>query len=118
MTTTKTQQKIQNREARRRRVRAKVYGTADRPRLSVHRSNKQLRVQIINDDLGQTLCAASSISQKAKTMRERIEATAAAIAEQANGKNIKDIVFDRGGFSYEGNIKLFAEAARNAGLNF
>lgn len=114
----KTDIKTQKRDARRRRIRAQISGTADRPRLAVHRSNTQIRAQIINDEEGKTLCAVSTAAQSAKTYKEKVTAAATAIAEQAKAKKVKDVVFDRGGFSYEGNIKAFAEAARSAGLNF
>ncbi len=114
----KTDIKTQKRNARRRRVRAKVFGTETRPRLAIHRSNTQLRAQIINDEVGKTLCAVTSASQSGKIARERIESAAKALAEQAKAKNISAVVFDRGGFSYGGNIKVFAEVARGAGLDF
>lgn len=108
------------RDARRRRVRAKIFGTALRPRLAVHRSNTQLRAQIINDEKGETLAAVSSASasESAKTPREAVEAAAKNLVELAKKSKVTSVVFDRGGFAYKGNIKIFADAAREAGLNF
>ncbi len=110
----KTAIKTMERDARRRRVRAKIFGTALRPRLAVHRSNTQLRAQIINDEKGETLAAVSS----AKTPREAVEAAAKNLVELAKKSKVTSVVFDRGGFAYKGNIKIFADAAREAGLNF
>lgn len=114
----KTQVKTQQRIARKRRVRAKIFGTALRPRLSVHRSNMQLRAQIINDELGRTLVAATTATESLKTPQERAKAIGKKIAELAKKNKIEAVVFDRGGFAYEGNIKVFAEAAREVGLKF
>ena len=108
----------QQRERRHRRVRASVSGTAERPRLSIYKSNTRLTAQIINDDKGLTIAAASSIEEKAKTPRERAEMAAKTIAKKAIEKGVKKVVFDRGGFRYGGTIKAFADAARAAGLEF
>lgn len=110
--------KTQQRDRRHRRVRAKVRGTEERPRLSVFKSNTRLVAQIINDDAGSTLAAISSASEKGKTPRERAEAAAAALAKAAGAKGVKKVVFDRGGYQYAGTIKAFADAARAAGLEF
>ena len=110
--------KTQQRDRRHRRVRAKVRGTEERPRLSVFKSNTRLVAQIINDDAGSTLAAISSASEKGKTPRERAEAAAAALAKVAGAKGVKKVVFDRGGYQYAGTIKAFADAARAAGLEF
>ncbi len=110
--------KAEKRVARRRRVRAKIFGTAARPRLCVHRSNTQLRAQIINDEKGETICAVSSASESAKTPLERVVAAGAKIAELAKKNKVTTVVFDRGGFSYNGSIKAFADSAREAGLTF
>ncbi len=103
---------------RHKRVRAKVMGTIERPRLSVYKSNTRLVAQIINDDEGKTIAAVSSADEKGKTPRERAEAAAATLAKKAGEKKIKAVVFDRGGFQYVGTIKAFADAARAAGLQF
>jgi large subunit ribosomal protein L18 len=108
----------QQRQRRHRRVRAKVAGTAERPRLSVFKSNTRLVAQIIDDERGVTLAAVSSSSEKAKTPRERAEAAAKTLAKAAGEKGVKKVVFDRGGFQYIGTIKAFADAAREAGLEF
>jgi large subunit ribosomal protein L18 len=110
--------KSEQRERRHRRVRAKVIGTAARPRLSVYKSNTQLTAQLIDDDKGMTLFAVSSKTEKAKTPRERAEMAATTLAKEASAKGVKKVVFDRGGFQYVGTIKAFADAARAAGLEF
>ena len=110
--------KQQKRERRHRRVRAKVIGTSSRPRLSIYKSNTRIVAQIIDDSKGVTLAAVSSASEKGKTPRERAESAAATIAKLAGEKGIKAVVFDRGGFQYIGTVKVFADAARAAGLEF
>jgi large subunit ribosomal protein L18 len=111
-------QRQQQRKIRHNRVRAKVAGTAERPRLSVYRSNTRLLAQLINDDEGKTVAAVSSADEKAKTPQARAEAAAATLAKSAKEKGIVKVVFDRGGFKYQGMIKAFADAARQAGLEF
>lgn len=113
-----TTSKQLNRERRHRRVRAKVSGTAERPRLSIYKSNTRMIAQLIDDTVGKTLVAVSSADEKAKTPRERAEAAAATLAKKAQGAGIKAVVFDRGGFQYVGTVKAFADAARAAGLEF
>jgi large subunit ribosomal protein L18 len=115
MATNSKQLKRQNRH---RRVRAKVSGTAERPRLSVYKSNTKLVAQIINDDEMKTIVAVSSATEKGKTPRERAEKAAASLASAAKEKGVSKVVFDRGGFQYLGTIKAFADAARAAGLEF
>ncbi len=110
--------KTQQRERRHRRVRAKVIGDALRPRLSIYKSNTRLTAQIIDDAKGMTLAAVSSAAEKGKTPRERAEAAAATLAKRAGEKGVKAVVFDRGGFQYQGTVKAFADAARAAGLEF
>ena len=110
--------KTQQRERRHRRVRAKVIGSADRPRLSIFKSNTRIVAQIINDEQGLTIAAVSSASEKGKTPREKAEAAAASLAKQAGAKGVKKVVFDRGGYQYLGTIKAFADAARAGGLEF
>lgn len=110
--------KQKKRERRHRRVRAKVIGTAERPRLSIYKSNTRIVAQIIDDSKGLTLAAVSSASEKGKTPRERAESAAATIAKLAGEKGVKAVVFDRGGFQYIGTVKAFADAARAAGLEF
>lgn len=108
----------EKRDRRHRRVRAKVVGTAARPRLSVYKSNTRLTAQIIDDTVGTTIVSVDSAKEKAKTPRERAEAAATTIASLAKKKNVAKVVFDRGGFQYTGTIKAFADAARAAGLEF
>jgi large subunit ribosomal protein L18 len=110
--------KQQKRDRRHRRVRAKVIGSAERPRLCVYKSNTRIVAQIINDELGVTLAAVSSSEEKGKTPRERAEQAAATLAKSAGEKGVKAVVFDRGGFQYVGTVKAFADAARSAGLTF
>ena len=113
-----------NRLARHARVRKKISGTSDRPRLDVYRSNSHIYAQVIDDTTGNTLAAASTIeAEVAKAVEEMTKTDAAKtvgklIAERAQAKGIKTVVFDRGGFVYQGKIKALAEAAREAGLEF
>ncbi len=110
--------KTEQRERRHRRVRAKVAGTEERPRLSIFKSNTRIVAQLINDEKGLTIAAVSSAAEKGKTPREKAEAAAASLAKQAGAKGVKKVVFDRGGYQYLGTIKAFADAARAAGLEF
>lgn len=110
-------------EAKRRRrharIRAKVTGTAERPRLAVFRSNKYIYAQLINDEAGVTLASASDISEKAgKVKVERAASVGTALATKAKDAKITSVVFDRGGFIFTGRVKALAEAARNGGLEF
>jgi large subunit ribosomal protein L18 len=93
-------------------------GTAERPRLSVYKSNTRLIAQIIDDERGVTILSVSSHKEKGKTPRERAEMAAATLAKKAGEKNVTKVVFDRGGFQYVGTLKAFADAARAAGLIF
>lgn len=110
--------KSKARQVRHRRVRAKVQGTEERPRLAMFKSNTRVTAQIIDDTKGVTLASVSSDQEKGKTPRERAEQAAATIAKKAGAKGIKKVVFDRGGFQYIGTVKAFADAAREAGLEF
>jgi large subunit ribosomal protein L18 len=108
---------------RHRRVRKKIHGTAERPRLAVHRSNKHLTVQLIDDDAGRTLVAASTNEpdQRAAGTGASVEAATRVgtlVAERAKAAGIDKVVFDRGGFAYHGRIAAVAAAAREAGLEF
>lgn len=110
-------------ERRRRhlRVRRKVSGTAERPRLCVYRSNQNIYVQIIDDVAGNTLVSASTLDKEVKTKKSNKEAAkevGTLIAKKALEKNIDTIVFDRGGYIYHGIVKELAEAARAGGLKF
>jgi len=117
---TKTDRKAE-RKRRHIRVRRKVSGTAERPRLCVYRSNSNIFVQIIDDTKGNTLVQASTLDKEVKTKHANIEAAkevGTLIAKRALEKNIKTVVYDRGGYIYHGVVKELAEAAREAGLEF
>lgn len=116
----KTDRKME-RERRHLRVRTKISGTAERPRLCVYRSNTNLYVQIIDDVAGKTLAQASTMDKEVKTKHSNKEAAkevGALIAKRALERNIKTVVFDRGGYIYHGVVKELAEAAREGGLEF
>ncbi len=112
------------RQNKHRRLRNRFAGTAERPRLAVFRSNNHMYAQIIDDTVGNTLVAASTLEKDVKADLEKTNNIAAAeklgtvIAKKALDKGITTVVFDRGGFIYQGKIKALAEAAREAGLNF
>ena len=107
-----------------RRMRNRFAGTAERPRLAVFRSNNHMYAQIIDDSVGNTLVSASTLQKEVKAELEKTNDVDAAaylgkvIAERALEKGIKEVVFDRGGFIYQGKVKALAEAAREAGLKF
>lgn len=109
--------KRNSRNKRHVRIRARVKGTTERPRLSVYRSNTSVYVQIIDDTVGQTLAAADSRAQSG-TKQEKAEAVGTAVAQAAVAAGITAVVFDRGGFQYHGTIKAVADGARSAGLEF
>ncbi|KKR31843.1 MAG: Ribosomal protein L18 [Parcubacteria group bacterium GW2011_GWF2_39_8b] len=110
--------KKEKRIRRHARIRAKISGTADLPRLSVFKSNKHISVQLIDDQNGQTLASAHSRDVKGKTMMEKAGEVGQLIAEKAKAKKITEVAFDRGGFIYTGNIKTLADGARKGGLHF
>ena len=117
---TKTDRKAE-RIRRHIRVRTKISGTAECPRLCVYRSNKNLFVQVIDDVNGVTLAQASTLDKEVKTKHANKEAAkevGALVAKRALEKNIKSVVYDRGGYVYHGVVKELAEAAREAGLEF
>ena len=111
--------KIQRRNKIKTRIRGKVSGTAERPRMTVFRSNKQIYVQLIDDLAGRTIVASSSkgIDQKA-TKSEIAAMVGAAIAAKALEAGITEVVFDRNGYLFHGRVKSLADAARSAGLKF
>lgn len=116
----KTDRRLE-RDRRHKRVRTKVSGTAERPRLCVYRSNSNLYVQIIDDVAGNTLVSCSTLDKDIKTKHANKEAArevGTMIAKKALEKNIKTVVFDRGGYIYHGVVKELAEAAREGGLEF
>ncbi|MFT7604307.1 MAG: large subunit ribosomal protein L18 [Saprospiraceae bacterium] len=111
--------KLEKRKRIQYRIRTKVTGTSERPRLSVFRSNKDIYCQLINDVAGVTLAAVSSRDIGATgTKKEQAEAVGKKIAEKALTENISSIVFDRGGYLYHGRIKALADGAREGGLQF
>jgi large subunit ribosomal protein L18 len=105
---------------RRRRVRAKVRGTADRPRISVFRSNRGLSAQLIDDDAGRTLAAVSWTESDLRSLKPLEQAAQAGklLAERAKAAGVDAAVFDRGGYQYHGRVKALAEGAREGGLTF
>jgi large subunit ribosomal protein L18 len=117
-------EKVKARERRRRRVRRKIFGTADCPRLTVFRSNKHIHAQLIDDAAGKTILSASSLGAdiRAKNARGSNREMAARVgtilAQKAVQRNIKKVVFDRNGYLYHGRVKALADAARQAGLIF
>lgn len=111
--------KFANRLRRQLRIRAKISGSAVRPRLSVYRSNANIYAQLIDDVTGKTLCAASDLKITDKlTKSQRAAKVGEEIASKAKELNISEIVFDRGGFAYHGRVKALADAARSTGLKF
>ena len=117
-----------SREAHRRRIhvrmRKRISGTPERPRLCVHRSTRHIRAQVVDDASGTTLAAASSLDKDVRAQIKGGGNIAASkvvgkvIAERARAKGVENVVFDRGGYQYHGRVKALAEAAREAGLKF
>jgi len=105
-------------------VRVNVQGTAQRPRLSVFRSLSEIYVQVIDDQLGNTIASASTIDEELRSKMkglkksEQAKLVGKAVAERAMGKGVKAVVFDRGGFKYSGRVKALADGAREGGLEF
>ena len=114
--------KINRRQKIRFRIRAKIKGTAVRPRLAIYRSNTQIYAQVIDDLKGQTICAASSkeggISEIKGNKVEQSALVGKLIAEKAKAAGVEKVVFDRGGYLYHGRVKALADGAREGGLNF
>jgi large subunit ribosomal protein L18 len=112
--------KPKQRLRRRRRVRAKIRGDADRPRLSVFRSNRGLSVQLIDDVAGRTLAAVNWTESDVKSLKpmEQAKRVGELIAERAKAAGVEAAVFDRGGYRYHGRVKALAEGAREGGLRF
>ena len=110
--------KTEKRDRRRKRIRAKISGTAEMPRLSVFKSNMHISAQLINDVKGITLVASHSRNLKGKGTLDKAFVLGKDIAEKAIGKKIKKAVFDRGGYAYTGSVKAIADGARSAGLQF
>ena len=120
----KKESRTKIREKKHLKVRNRFSGTAERPRLAVFRSNEHMYAQIIDDTVGNTLVAASTVEKDVKAELEHTNTVEAAsylgkvIAKRALDKGIKTVVFDRGGFIYQGKVQALAEAAREAGLEF
>ena len=114
----RTARKVTQRQRIRRRIRSKISGTAERPRLSVFRSNKHIYAQLIDDLAGTTLAAASTREggEDAGIGVESSKSVGKRIAERAKEAGVERAVFDRGGYRYHGNVKALAEGAREAGL--
>lgn len=110
--------KIQKRWRRHRKIRARISGTAEVPRLSVFRSNKFIYAQLVDDTTSKTLASASDMGAKGKTRLENAKHTGATLAKLAGALSIKKVVFDRGGFIYTGRVKALADGAREGGLVF
>lgn len=109
------------REKRRRRVRSKIFGTKERPRLSVFRSNRHIYAQIIDDEKGETLTSSSDLELKIKEKLKKMEIARLVgedLAQKAKKKKIKKVVFDRGGYKFHGRVKNLAQGAREGGLVF
>ncbi len=106
-------------EKRHRRVRKKVIGSADRPRLAVYRSNRHIYAQVIDDVAGRTLAASSTlVVEGADDPKARAKAVGAQVAEKAKAAGVTRVAFDRGGFRYHGRVQALADGAREAGLEF
>ncbi len=112
--------KAQSRLRRRRRVRAKVRGTSERPRLSVFRSNRGIQAQLIDDVAGHTVAAVNWTEGDLKDLKTMEQAKKAGelLAERAKAAGVENVVFDRGGYRYHGRVKALADGAREAGLKF
>ena len=112
------------RERRHRRIRVAVSGTADRPRLNVYRSLEHIYAQVVDDDMGYTLAAASSLDPELRDKLQGLNKTQQAtrvgqlVAQRALAKGLKQVVFDRGGYPYHGRVKALADGAREGGLEF
>jgi len=118
-----TRKQLDGRERRQLRVRKKVFGTAERPRLNVFKSTKHIYAQVIDDVAGKTLASASTVAKELKATltgkkSEKAAQVGTQIAARCKELKIEKVVFDRAGFKYHGRIKAIAEAARKAGLQF
>jgi len=106
-------------KSRKKRIRLKIRGTKERPRLSVFRSNLYIYAQLINDEKGETLLSISDKDMKEKQTRiDKAKKTGIALAKKALDKKISSVVFDKGGYSFHGIVKAFADGAREGGLKF
>ena len=110
--------RLEKRKTRQRRVRAKVRGTSERPRLAVFKSNTAIYAQVIDDEKNATIVACDSRKANGKTLTEKAQETGKEIAKLAVDKKVEKVVFDRGGFTYTGVVKALADSAREGGLKF
>ncbi len=110
--------KLEQRTRRHRRIRAKVIGTSERPRLAIFKSLSYIYAQLIDDTKGITLASSSDMGLKGKTKTERAKLAGAELAKSAKAKGMSTVVFDRGGFFYTGRVRAFADGAREGGLLF
>ena len=110
--------KAEQRLRRRRRIRAKVQGSADKPRISVYKSNRFVYAQLIDDDRGHTLASVSTAGASGSTDTERAYEAGKTLAEKAGQQQVTKAVFDRGGFVYKGRLASLADGAREGGLQF
>ncbi len=113
-----TSQKVAKRTRRHARIRTRIEGTAARPRLAVYRSNRFIYAQLINDETGTTLVGLDTRKVSGKTALLRAKAAGVMLADEAKKKGISTVVFDRGGFQYQGAVVALAEGAREGGLAF
>ena len=116
----KTIAKQQKQTRRHARIRSRVFGTAERPRLAVHKSNSHLTAQVINDETGETLVHGTSTAKAitGASMMERAQVVGQKVAKDAQSKGVTRIVFDRGGYQYTGIVKALADSIRDAGIQF
>ena len=120
----KYQKKRANQKRRERRVRSKIFGTAEAPRLTVHRTNANIYAQVIDDADGKTICSASTLSPefratgKVGSNKEAAELVGELVGKRALEAGVTEVTFDRGGRLYHGRVKALADGARNAGLKF
>ncbi len=115
--------KLEGRERRRVRIRKKVFGTTERPRLNVFRSTKHIYAQVIDDTKGVTIAASSTMAKETRGQVtgkkvDKAKAVGIAVAAACKAKNIETVVFDRGGYRYHGRVKAVADGAREGGLKF
>ncbi|MCH7828368.1 50S ribosomal protein L18 [Patescibacteria group bacterium] len=109
----------ERRKARHRRIRTRIQGTKERPRLVVSRSNQHLYAQLVDDETGNVLAAVSDLKAKGKMSGVKLaKSVGKAIAKKAQGQGVSKAVFDRGGYKYHGSVKALAEGAREGGLQF
>jgi large subunit ribosomal protein L18 len=118
----RTDHKLELRRRRHARVRRRVHGSAERPRLAVFRSNKHITAQVVDDDTGRTLASASTVEPALRSHSggntDAAKAVGALVASRAKAAGITTVVFDRGGFTYHGRVAALADAARAEGLEF